>query len=75
MDINIKLENLPVDHVLCIELEDTFIYEINKLYSSESATSIIKTPNDFPSVSKGEQKEILLQVGSKNRIRNVRISK
>ena len=66
MDVNIKLENLPVDHVLCMELEDTFIYKSDKLCSSESATSIIKTPNDdFSTVSKGEQKEVLLQVGSK----------
>lgn len=72
MDVNIELENLPVDYVLCIELEDTFIYKSDKLCSSESATSIIQTPNDdFSSVSKGEKKEILLQVGSKNRIRTV----
>ena len=41
MDVNIELENLPVDYVLCIELEDIFIYKSDKLCSSESATSII----------------------------------
>lgn len=57
MDISIKLENLPVDHILHMELEDTFIYKSNKSYSSESTTSIIKTPNDdFSSVRENRRR-------------------
>lgn len=42
-----------------------YFYKSDKLCSSERGTSVIKTlSDDFSSVSKGKQKEILLQVGS-----------
>lgn len=42
-----------------------YFYESDKLCSSERGTSVIETlSDDFSSVSKGKQKEILLQVGS-----------